>query len=158
MNTTIRRIAVSGAATVALLGGAGTATATATAGEEHEATVLAIARTDTQDPADITGGLTPNGGQGAAIQNPATGTQPNTGTPQQIQTQASGGAIAGGVVAILLLGFITVVRVKSRDIKVGDAVVVTLFGIAVSGTVIGGLGDQLTGSAISALGNVLGGL
>ena len=154
MNTTIRRIAVSGAAAVALLGGAGTATAATT--DEHEATVLAIARTDTQDPADITGGLTPNGGQGAAIQNPVT--QPNAVNPQQIQTQASGGAIAGGVVAILLLGFITVVRVKSHDIKVGDAVVVTLFGIAVSGTVIGGLGDQLTGSAISALGGVLSGL
>jgi hypothetical protein len=156
MNATIRRIAVSGAAAVALLGGAGTATAAAS--EEHEATVLAIAHSDTQDPADITGGLTPNGGQGAAIENPVTGTQPNSVNPQQIQTQASGGVIAGGVVAILILGIIVFVRVKHHDIKPGDAVVVTLFGIAVSGTVIGGLGEQLTGSAISALGGMLGGL
>jgi hypothetical protein len=154
MHTTIRRIAVSGAAAVALLGGAGTATATAS--EEQEATVLAIAKTDTQDPSGITNGLTPDGGQGAAIENPVN--QLPAGTTQQIQTQASGGVIAGGVVAILVLGIIVVVRVKGRDVKVGDAVVLTLFGIAVSGTVIGGLGDQLTDSAISALGGMLGGL
>lgn len=156
MNTTIRRIAVSGAAAVALLGAAGTATAAAT--EEHEATVLAIAKADTQDPAGITTGITPDNGSGAAIQNPVDGMQPNGVNGQQIQTQASGGVIAGGVVAILVLGIIVVVRVRGKDVKVGDAVVLTLFGIAVSGTVIGGLGDQLTDSAIGALGGMLGGL
>lgn len=156
MNATIRRIAISGAAAVALLGGAGTATAAAT--EEHEATVLAIAKTDTQDPSGITNGITPDNGSGAPIQNPVDGLQPNGVNGQQIQTQASGGVIAGGVVAILVLGIIVVVRVRGKDVKVGDAVVLTLFGIAVSGTVIGGLGDQLTDSAIGALGGMLGGL
>lgn len=156
MNATIRRIAVSGAAAVALLGAAGTATAAVT--DEHEATVLAIAKTDTQNPDDITNGLTPDNGSGAPIQNPITGVQPNSVNQEQIQTQASGGAIAGGVVAILVLGIIVVVRVRNHDLKAGDAVVVTLFGIAVSGTVIGSLGGQLTGSAINALGGVLGGL
>lgn len=155
MNATIRRIAVSGAAAVALLGAAGTATAAVA--DEHEATVVAIAKTDTNDP-DITNGITPDNGSGAAIQNPITGVQPNGVNGQQIQTQASGGAIAGGVVAILVLGIIVVVRVRNHDLKAGDAVVVTLFGIAVSGTVIGSLGGQLTGSAINALGGVLGGL
>lgn len=156
MNTTIRRIVVSGAATVALLGAAGTASATVS--EEHEATVVAIAKADANDPAGITNGITPDNGSGAAIQNPVDGLQPANVNQQQIQTQASGGAIAGGVVAILLLGFITVVRVKSRDIKVGDAVLVGLFGIALSGTVVGAMGDQITDSAISSLGNVLSGL
>jgi len=155
MNTTIRRIAVSGAAAVALLGSAAATATAATA--EHEATIVAIAQTDTQDPAGITTGITTDGGQGAMLQNPVNNPQP-AGYNQQIRTQASGGAIAGGVVAILLLGFVVFVRVKHRDIKIGDAVVVTLFGIAVSGTVIGGLGDQLTNSAIGALGGVLGGL
>ena len=155
MNATLRRIAVSGSAAVALLGGAAT---TATADSvEHEATVIAIARTDTA-PNEIGAGLTPDGGSGAAIQNPVTGQQPANFAPQQIQTQASGGTMAVGVVAILVLGGIVFVRVKKRDMKVGDAVVVTLFGIAVSGTVIGAMGDQITNSAIASLGNVLGGL
>jgi hypothetical protein len=155
MNATIRRIAVSGAAAVALLGAAGTATAAVT--DEHEATVVAIAHTDTQDPADITNGITPDGGQGAAIQNPVTGTRTGV-APQQIQTQASGGAIAGGVVAILALGIVVFVRVKHHDIKVGDAILITLFGIALSGTVIGSMGDQFTESAIASIGSALGGL
>ena len=155
MNATIRRIAVSTTATVALLGGAA-ATATAAA-PEHEATVIAIAKADTK-PEDITNGPTLDNGSGAAIQNPASGMQPNGVTGQQIQTQASGGAVAGGVVAILVLGIIVFVRVKHRDIKPGDAVLVGLFGIAISGTVIGALGDQLTDSVVSSLGNVLSGL
>lgn len=159
MNATIRRIAVSTTATIALLGGA--AAAATAAAPEHEATVVAIAKTETPPgSADgITNGLTPdNSGMGSQLQNPVNGQQVPAGYPQQIQTKASGGAIGAGVVAILLLGFIVVVRVKHRDIKPGDAVVVTLFGIAVSGTVIGALGDQLTDSAITSLGSMLGGL
>lgn len=151
MNTTIRRIAVSGAAAVALLGGAGTATA---ASEEHEATVLAIAHADTQDPADITGGLTPNGGQGAAIENPVTGTQTGV-APQQIQTQASGAAIGTGVVAIIVFGGIVLFRVKGGHLKVGDAVVVMFLGVALAGTVFGGMADQITDSGIASLGGIL---
>jgi hypothetical protein len=152
MNATLRRIAVSGSAAVALLGGA-TATASAAA-PEHEATVIAIARTDTQPG---TNDLAPQGGV-TELQNPVTGNQVPAGYNQQVQTQASSGAIGAGVVAILVLGIIVVVRVRGKDIKVGDAVVVTLFGIAVSGTVIGALGDQLTDSAIGSLGSMLGGL
>lgn len=154
MNATLRRIVVSGSAAVALLGGAA---ATATA-DDHHATVLAIAKTDaTPNPNGIGSGLTPDNGSGAALQNP---NQPNVNgiNPQQIQTQASGGVIGAGVVAILVLGIIVIVRVRGKDVKVGDAVILTLFGIAVSGTVIGALGDQLTDSAIGSLGSMLGGL
>ncbi|MFF7308148.1 hypothetical protein [Streptomyces sp. NPDC008137] len=157
MNVTLRRIAVSTTATVALLGGAA-ATASAAA-PEHEATVIAMAKAETPPGGTdgITNGLTPdNSGMGAQLQNPVTGQVP-AGT-QQIQTKAGGGAIGAGVVAILVLGIVVFVRVKHRDIKPGDAVLVGLFGIALSGTVIGAMGDQITNSAISSLGNVLGGL
>lgn len=158
MNTTLRRIAVSGGATIALLSGV-TATASADA-DEHEATVVAIAKTDTEPGSTdgITTGLTPDSGSGAQLQNPASGQQVPAGYNQQIQTQASGGAIGAGVVAILVLGIIVFVRVKHRDIKPGDAVLVGLFGIALSGTVVGAMGDQLTDSVVSSLGNVLSGL
>lgn len=149
MNATLRRIAVSTTATVALLGGAA---ATATAAE-HEATVVAIARTDTEP--NITNGLTPDGGTGAVLQNP---NQVPAGYQQQIQTQASGGAIGAGVVAILLLGTVVFFRIKGGHMKAGDAVVVSLLGIALAGTVVGAMGDQLTNSVVGSLGGVLGGL
>lgn len=155
MNATIRRIAVSGAAAVALLGGAATTAAAVT--DEHEATVIAIAHTDTHDPAGITTGLTPNGGQGAAIENPVTGQIPASYN-QQIQTKASGGALATGGVAILLLGTIVFFRVKNHHLKVGDLVVVSLLGVALAGTVIGGMADQITDSGVASLGGILGGL
>lgn len=156
MNATIRRIAVSGAAAVALAGGAA-ATATA-ATSEHEATVISIAADDTQDPAGITNGLTPDAGQGAAIQNPVTGVQPNGVNPQQIQTQASGAAIGTGVVAIAILGIIVFFRVKGGHVKPGDAVVIVFLGVALSATVVGGMADQITDSGIASLGGILGGL
>ncbi|WP_409469082.1 hypothetical protein [Streptomyces sp. HC307] len=157
MNTTIRRIAVSGTAAVALLGGAA-ATASADT-SEHHATVVAIARTDTQPgSADgITNDLTPNGGVGAPLQNPVTGQIP-AGTNEQIQTQASGAAIGTGVMAIAVLGLIVFFRVKGGHLKPGDAVVVTLLGVALAGTVIGGMADQITDSGIASLGGILSGL
>lgn len=156
MKTTIRRIAVSGSAAVALLGGVA-ATATAAVTDEHQAAVVAIAKTDS-DPAGITNGLTPDNGSGSGLQNPANGTQPAGVNGQQIQTQASGAAIGTGVVAIALLGLIVFFRVKGGHLKPGDAVVVTLLGVALAGTVIGGMADQITDSGIASLGGVLGGL
>ncbi|WP_454131573.1 hypothetical protein, partial [Kitasatospora aureofaciens] len=79
MKATIRRIAVSTTATIALLGGAA---ATATAAPEHEATVLAIAKTDAEPGRDFA----PNGGVGAPLQNPGTNQMP-AGYNEQIQTQ-----------------------------------------------------------------------
>ncbi|MFG3585089.1 hypothetical protein [Streptomyces sp. NPDC047990] len=202
MTPTIRHIAVSGSAAVALLGGAAaitTATApTASAAEiqthidratgapvtmpdgrtvhirgldtaaykaspKHTSTiVLAAAKTDATDPAGISGGLTPDGGQGAAItnpnspQNPAFGQQ--TGYNQQVTTQAGGGAIGIGIVSILVLAIIMFVKVKHSGLKASDAVLGALFGIALSGTVVGAMGSQLTNSLVGSLGTMLGGL
>lgn len=155
MNATVRRIAVSTTATIALLGGAGAAATAAV--PEHEATVLAIAKTDTTPgSADGIGrDLAPNGGVGAPLQNPQ---QMPAGYNEQIQTQASGGVIGAGVVAIVVFGLIVFFRVKGGHLKVGDAVVVTFLGVALAGTVIGGMADQITGSGVGALSNVLGGL
>jgi hypothetical protein len=152
MNPFLRRFAVSGGAAIALLAGPAVTVADAT---EHEATVTVIAQGNpTPAPSD----LTTDPGSGAQLQNPIGGQQPMGVNGEQIQTQASGGAIGAGVVAILALGIIVFVRVKHRDIKPGDAVLVGLFGIALSGTVIGAMGDSLTESAISSIGNVLSGL
>jgi hypothetical protein len=195
MNPTLRRIAVSGSAAVALLGGAAAITLadspSASAAEQttvhravtapvqmpdgrtiritgmggyghqasdvHVATVAAF-KTDTTPAADPTlgTGLTPDGGAGAAITNPVTGTQ--TGYNQQVTTQASGAGVATGVVAILVLGIIVFFKVKHGHVKVGDAVVVGLFGIAISGTVIGGMGGSLTNSLVGSMGSMLSGL
>jgi len=194
MNTTIRRIAVSGSAAVALLGGAAaitTATAPqASAAEQktavhhvvtapvnlpdgrtiriaglggyghaatdvHVATVAAL-KTDASPSAspDLTTGITP--GAGTQLPNPVNGQQ--TGYNQQITTQAGGGTIAVGVVAIAILGLIVFFRVRHNHLKVGDAVVVTLLGVALSGTVIGALATQMTNSGVGSLGGILGGL
>jgi hypothetical protein len=198
MNQTLRRIAVSGSAAVALLGGAATITAatadTASATEirayvdratgapvklpggrtvhvrgldnaayradagHYTATVtLASAKTDTTP--GVTNGLTPAGGSGAQLQNPYSNQQQiPAGYNQQITTQASGGVIATGVVAMLVLGVIVFFRVKSHQLKVGDAVLVGLLGVALSGTVIGAMATQITNSGVGSLGGVLGGL
>ncbi|MFD1309846.1 hypothetical protein [Streptomyces kaempferi] len=199
MNPTIRHIAVSGSAAVALLGGAAAITTaaapTASAAEiqahidraagapvsmpdgrtvhirgldaaaykaspEHTSTIaLAAAKTDGTDPAGISNGLTADGGQGAAITNPnspATGQQ--TGYNQQVTTQAGGGAIGVGIVSILVLAIIVFVKVKHSGLKASDAVIGALFGIALSGTVVGAMGSQLTNSLVGSLGTMLGGL
>jgi hypothetical protein len=157
MTTTIRRIAVSGGAAVALLGSAAVG---ATATEEHTpAAIHAAYRADANDPAGVTNGITPDNGSGSALQNPLnTPGAVQTGVNDQVVTQASGGTVAVGIVAILVLGIVVFVRVKGKDVKAGDAVILTLFGIAISGTVIGAMGNQMTTSLVSSLGGVLGGL
>lgn len=124
---------------------------------EHVATVAAY-RTDTQDPAGITTGNTADDGTSTQLQNPYNTGQVPAGYNQQITTQASGGVIATGVVAILALSIIVFFKVKHGHIKALDAVLVGLLGIALSGTVIGGMGAQMTNSLLGSLGSMLGGL
>ncbi|MGW2861918.1 hypothetical protein [Streptomyces sp. NPDC001205] len=201
MNVTIRRIAVSGSAAVALLGGVAAITAVSApsvsatevrttidraAGapvnlpdgriayvrgldaaaykaspEQHAVIIQAAAKTDaTPNPNPGTGfdtGLTPNGGQGAPIQNPTS--QTPAGLNQQVTTQASGGAVLGsGVVALLLLGVIVFFKIKHHSIKVGDAILVAFLGVALSGTVIGAMATQMTNTGVGSLGGILSGL
>ena len=194
MNESFRRIAVSGSAAVALLGGVATlaavsaepASATeiqaavdratgapvtlpdgrtmhvpgldnagyqADVGHYTAAVTLASAKTDT------TNGLTPDNGSGHALQTPFNTGQVPAGYGQQIQTQASGGAVLGtGIVALLLLGIIVFFKIKHGSIKVGDAILVAFLGVALSGTVLGVMAKSMTETGIGSLGGVLGGL
>ncbi|MYS78378.1 hypothetical protein GTY88_49360 [Streptomyces sp. SID5926] len=195
MNVTLRRIAVSGSAAVAVLGGAATITLAAPSpasaattehvveravtapvnlpdgrtiritgmgGYGHHATnkhiaVVAGFKTDTEPGSSdgITNGLTPdNSGTGAQLTNPQ---QQIPATQQNIQTQAGGGTLAVGIVAILVLGTIAFFRIKG-SVKIGDAVLFTFLGVALSGTVVGVMATQITQSGVGSLGGVLGGL
>ncbi|KAB1979470.1 hypothetical protein [Streptomyces triticiradicis] len=124
---------------------------------KHVSTVvLTAAKTAGTDPSGISNGLTADGGQGAAITNPNSPfTNQQTGYNQQVTTQAGGGTIAVGIVAILVLGIVVFFRVKNHGLKTGDAVLVGLLGIALSGTFIGAMGTQLTNSAVGSLGSML---
>lgn len=120
----------------------------------HTATIASFA--SDQDPADITTGVTPNGGSGSALTNPQQ--QTPAGINQQVNTQAGGGFIAVGVAAILILGIWVFFKVKHGSLKVGDAIIVGLLGVALSGTVVGTMATQITNSGVGSLGGVLGGL
>lgn len=125
---------------------------------QHISTVAAYKTDSAGGTAGIGSGLTPNGGTGAQLQNPYnTGQVPAT-YQQQISTQASGGAVAVGVVAILALGIIVFFKVKHGHVKALDAVLVGLLGISLAGTVVGSMGAQMTNSLVGSLGNMLGGL
>jgi hypothetical protein len=200
MNVILRRIAVSGSATVALLGGAAaitTATAPAASAAEvqtvahesvtapvnlpdgrtmritgmggygnqasagHVTAVTAVAYKTSDTPAwtDSVGtDPTTNGGSGSGLQNPYNNGQVPAGYNQQITTQASGGVIGVGIVAVIVLGVVVFFRVKHSHLKVGDAVVVGLLGVALSGTVIGAMATQITNSGVGSLGGVISGL
>lgn len=127
------------------------------ASADHVATVAAF-KTDSQ-PGTSTG-LTPdNSGVGAPLQNPYNTPQQVPATyQQQITTQSSGGYIAAGATAILVLGVIVFFKVKHGHIKAFDAALVTLLGISLAGTVVGTMGHQMTNSLVGSLSGVLGSL
>jgi ABC-type glycerol-3-phosphate transport system substrate-binding protein len=180
MTISFRQIAVSGGAAVALLGGAAAITATASAPAsaatqqtvEHAATApvtLPDGRTvritgmggyghqaTTDHIAAVAAYTSDTSGQGTQLQYPTQ--QVPAGYNQQVTTQAGGGAIGVGVVTILVLAIIVFYKVRHGGLKTGDAVLGGLFGIALSGTVIGAMGSQLTNSLVGSLGTMLGGL
>lgn len=198
MNETIRRIAVSGSAAVALLGGAAaitTATADTASATEiqahvdratgapvnmpdgrvvhirgldnaayrantgHHTAVVTLAAYKSDEKPGVGTGLTPDGGSGAALQNPYSNQQQNpAGYNQQVTTQAGGGTIAVGIVSMLVLGIIVFYKIRHGGLKVSDAVLGGLLGIALSGTFIGAMGSQITNSLIGSLGGALSGL
>lgn len=123
----------------------------------HVATVAAV-KTDSNPSADtsVGTGLTPDGGVGAQLQNPVDGTQ--TGYNQQVTTQASGGSIAIGVVSILVLGIIVFYKVRHGGLRVADAVLGVVAGVAISGTFLGPMISQMTNSLVGSLGSMLGSL
>ena len=181
MNTSLRRIAVSGSAAVALLGGAAAIT-TATAPQASAAETHTVVERAVTAPVNLPDGrtiritgmggyghrateahvatvaaYTPSTGQGTQLQTPY-----NTGqTPadyQQLQAQASGGTVAIGVVSIIILGIIVFYKVKHGGLKVADALLGVVAGVAVGGTFLGPMISNMTNSLVGSLGGVIGGL
>lgn len=122
----------------------------------HIATVAAF-KTDTTPSADpsLGTGLTPDGGAGAALVNPVTGTQ--TGYNQQVVTQSSGGYIAAGVVGTILFGAIAIIRIRSNAHK-GDAVLFLFLGVGLGSTAIGAMIHEITNSGVGSLSGIVSGL
>ncbi|MFF7329685.1 hypothetical protein [Streptomyces sp. NPDC008150] len=173
MKVTIRRIAVSGSAAVALLGGAAAITAAtpapASAAEldahitraTGTAVTLPDGRTMHVTGLDNAAYRTAHAGHtvtvadtGATTTVPATQQVP-AGYTQQVTTQSAGGTIAVSIVAILILGIIVFVKVKHSGLKASDAALGVLFGLTLSGTFIGTMGTQMTNSLVGSLGNAL---
>jgi len=182
MNATIRRIAVSGSAAVALLGGTAAITVM-DAPQASAAEIQAAVDRATGAPVNLPDGRVMHvrgldnvsykadaGHHTATVQlaanNPGSGFNPQTPvtgqTPadyQQIQAQtAGGGTLAVGIVVILVLGIIVFFKVKHGHIKAMDATLVGLLGISLAGTIVGSMGSSLTNSLVGSLGSALGGL
>lgn len=192
MNPNLRRLVVSGGATIALLGGAAATASAATAVEtqtaaeravtapvqlpdgrtlritgmggyghtataDHVATVAAF-KTDTGGTDGITNGLTPDNSSGSQLQNPYNQQQVPAGYNQQITTQASGGAIGVGIVSILILAIIVFYKIKHGGLKVADAVLGVVAGVAIGGTFLGPMISNTTNSLTASLGAMISGL
>ncbi|MEU6552089.1 hypothetical protein ABZ915_17660 [Streptomyces sp. NPDC046915] len=128
-------------------------------GYGHQATVDHVATVASYKTSDTTTGVTPdNGGVGTQLQNPLNTPQSPAGYSQITTQSASGGVIGVSVVAILILAIIVFYKVKHGGLKVSDAIIGGLFGLALSGTVIGSMGAQMTNSLVGSLGSMLGGL
>jgi hypothetical protein len=121
---------------------------------EHVATVAAY-RTDTQDPAGITTGNTADDGTSSQLQNPYNTGQIPAGYNQQITTQASGGTVAVGVVSILILAIIVFYKVKHGGLRAADAALGVVAGVAVGGTFLGPMIQNMTNSLVGSLGSML---
>jgi hypothetical protein len=128
-------------------------------GYGHQATsahIATVAAFKTDSSPGVGTGLTPDGGAGAAITNPVTGTQ--TGYNQQVVTQSAGGTIAIGMVSIIILGIIVFYKVKHGGLRVADAVIGVVAGVAVSGTFLGPMISNMTNSLVGSIGSALSGL
>jgi hypothetical protein len=103
------------------------------------------------------GGQQPQGGIGQQIpQQPAGyGVQ----QPQRMQTQAGAGTGLGvGAVVILVLSIVLAFGLKGGKVSKGWAIACIVLGVALGGTVVGGIVTQISGSGVSAVNNIFGSL
>jgi hypothetical protein len=130
MNTAVRTIVVS-AATVAVLGLAGTATAADLTTPAHHQAVAAVAAT-VRPVVDV---------------DPATYT-----APQQVTTQsASAGQLGVGGTAILLLGFGVWYAVKKENVRVGWMLCSFALGVLLAGGAIGAMTQNAVTSGVTTI-------
>ncbi|MFI0901812.1 hypothetical protein [Streptomyces sp. NPDC020983] len=142
MNSTVRTIVVS-AATVGILGLAGTATAADLTTDAHHQAVAAVADT------------TVSAQQAAAVQPIAPATYTNT--PQQATVQ-SAPAIAAGTTGVIILGFLVWYAAKHHGQKWIWLIVSFSLGVSLSTSVLGGLSTSLVNSGVTAVSNVASGI
>lgn len=130
-----------------------------TATADHVAAVSGF-KADTDPSADpnVGTGLTPDNGSGYQLQNPYNQQQVPAGYNQQITTQASGGTIGVGIVSILILGIIVWFKIKHGGLKVSDAALGVVAGVAVGGTFLGPTISSMTNSLVGSLGSAISGL
>ncbi|MFE7427820.1 hypothetical protein [Streptomyces sp. NPDC057545] len=173
MSRIIRTIAVSGAAAAAVLGSAAVAAAdtpeAVTAGIERAVNRAAGAPVSLPDGRTLhirgldSVSYRADAAHHTAVVTLAEGaTTEATGTslqsPQQIQTQAGAGGISTVAVAALALGIILIVGVKNGSIGKGWLTLSLIMGVLLSGTVVGPMVSQLTGSSVGMFGNFWSGL
>jgi hypothetical protein len=119
---------------------------------EHVATVAAY-KTDS-NPNTTTGQTPANGGAGTILQNPLN-TPTTTGYNQQITTQSAAGGVAVGTVTILILTIIVFYKIKHGGLKVADAILGVVAGVAISGTFLGPTIAQVSNSLVSSASSAL---
>ncbi|MEU6170180.1 hypothetical protein [Streptomyces tanashiensis] len=177
MPRVIRTLALTGAAAVALLS---TAT-TATADTPEQATAIvdqAVARA-TGAPVSLPDGRTmtvtgldsvsyrADAAHKATVADlsaagPAQGAAPQLqpGATPQLQPQAAAGtgAITVGIVLMLVLGIVLFFGIKNGKVSKGWAGLCGAFGITLGSTFVGPMVLTIGGSALAAVGQVLGGL
>ncbi|MBK3582584.1 hypothetical protein JHN49_02225 [Streptomyces sp. MBT57] len=186
MSRIVRTLAVSGAAAAALMGTA--ATATADSPEAAVATVQAAADRAVSAPVSLPDGRVLHvrgldavsyradashhsavvtladgpAAEGGDFVPQGVGSQIGTGLQQQpvqqVQTQAGAGSISTVAVAALVLSVIVFFGIKAGKIAKGWFVVSLVLGVLLSGTLIGPLVSNLTGSGVSAFGNIWAGM
>lgn len=163
----VRLAALAGAAAVAL----GIATPAVAAAVEHTATVHSVAATATPIShagrvVTVTMPTTHYAATAAhsdavvnlAVAGPST-VPANSSTnvvPANVQNvNASGGTIAAGTVATMLLAVIVGFGVKGGRVRIGWAVACAVLGVFLGGTIFGALSEQLGGTVVSSLNNIL---
>ncbi|WP_329390192.1 hypothetical protein [Streptomyces sp. NBC_01716] len=122
------------------------------ANDSHRAAVVTLADSPGDGVgSDLSSSPQPGNGFDPRYNTP----NPQYGTnPQQIQTQASGGAISVTVAIGVALLVIVIVMVKKGTVKALQAVACVALGVYLAPTFVGPLVQQLGGSAATSLGNV----
>ena len=136
MNTTLRTITVS-AATVAVLGLAGTATAADLTTPAHHQAVTAVA-------------------DAGPVAHPAAYVQPvtpdtYTNAPQQVPASATGTAVGVGGTAILLLGLGVWYAVRKANHRIGWMLCSFALGVLLAGGALGTMTQTAVSSAVTAV-------
>jgi hypothetical protein len=140
MNTTARTVLVS-AATIAVLGLAGTATAADLTTADHHQAVAAVAQADATQP------------NGPAANPYPAGTVP--ATYQQV-SQSTVVGVGVGTTGVILLAGLVWYAVKHHSQKPVWIVISFLLGVTMAGSALGTAGKSLVNSGVTAVSSVAG--